>query len=248
MEKAENKKKRRKKHKKLHPLLKLILVIALTAGVYMLLSSSLFNVTDFEISGNSYYTSGQIKEMCGINTGKNIVFETKLKPARDKLLDTPYIKIAELSKKLPGTIVINIEERLEFAAVPFGEQYIIIDDEGLILRISDNNAELPVIGGLTVVTSVPGAPLKVDQSYALEKCIRLLTEVSKLDFYFERVEVSPIAVKAYIYYDQYSCEGTLDNILDNLASIKVMVSSLYQENISHGTIVVGSNNYLVYQP
>ena len=244
----QKKESKKRKHKKRRPFLKLLIFIILVVGSIVLLNSNLFNVADFEITGNEYYTVSQVKELCGINTGKNIIFETKLKPARNKLLESPYVKIAKLSKKLPGTIVIDIEERTEFAAIPFGEQYIIIDHEGLILRISDNDAELPVIAGLTVVTSIPGDPLNVDQSYILEKCINLLSEVEKIDFYFERIDVSSLSVKAYIYYDQFCCEGTIDNILENLASIKVMVASYYQEDVTHGKIIVGTNNYLVYQP
>jgi cell division protein FtsQ len=240
--------KKKKKRRKKHYFLRFLVIIALLVGVYFALNSALFYVADFEITGNVHFTDSMITEMTGIRTGKNLFFETDLRTARYNLLRSPYVKTAKISRKLPGTIVIEIEEREEFAAVEHGGKNIILDRDGLILRTSENEAYLPVISGLTIISAEEGKALETEQSYLLTKGLSLLKEAEVIDFYFERVEMSVSSVKAYIYYDQYYCDGTLDNIISSLSSIKTMVASQYRENITHGVIYVGSGGYLSYAP
>ncbi len=241
---AKKKKKRRKKHY----FLRFLIFIALITAFFVLISSSLFNVTGFRVAGNKYYTSGQVQELCGISTGKNIIFETRLKDARDKLLESPYIKTAKLSRSYPGTVVIEVEERQEYAAVPFGERYIIIDADGMVLRLTEIPPEIPVVEGFTILDAEEGKPLSAEQGYLLNGGLNLMAKAEGMDFYFERIDLSAVSVKAYIYYNQYYCEGSLENISANLSAIKAMVEDQYQNGISHGKIIVGSNGYLSFAP
>jgi len=239
---------RKKKRRKKNYLLRIILFLAFVAGVYFLMSSSLFYVESFEITGNDHFTDSMATDICGIKTGKNIFFETDLKTARYNLLSSPYVRVAKIKRKLPKTIVIEIEEREEFAAAKVPQGIAIVDKDGLVLRISDAEPYLPLISGMQVISAEPGKPLETEPSYLFSKSLDLLEEASVIDFYFERIDISMSSVKAYIYYDQYLCEGTLDNLIASLSSIKVMVASQYSQDISHGTIYVGSNGYLSYAP
>ena len=148
--------KKKKKRKKKNYLLRLIVFLALLAGVYFLMNSSLFYVTGFEITGNSHFTDSMIADTTGLKTGKNLFFETDLRTARYNLISSPYIKSAKISRKLPGTIVIEVEEREEFAVLEWEGRNMILDEDGLVLRISDNAAYLPVISGLTVIKAEEG--------------------------------------------------------------------------------------------
>lgn len=245
---AETAKKKKKKRRKKNYLLRFLIFAAILAGTYLILSSSLFYVEDFEITGNSHYTDSMVVELSGLQTGKNILFEQDLRKARFELLDSPYIRTAKVSRKLPRTIVIEIEEREEFASVIDGKKNIIVDKEGLVLRISDNAPYLPVISGLTIISSAEGKSLDTEQSYLLTKGLSLLREAEVTDFYFERLEMSVSSVKAYIYYDQYYCDGTIDNLIASISKIKALVAEQYNENITHGVIYVGSGGYLSYAP
>ncbi len=245
---AEEVKKKKKKRRKKNYLLRLLIFIAVLAGTYFILSSSLFYVEDFEIIGNSHFTDSMVTEISGLKTGKNLFFEQDFRTARYNLINSPYIKTAKISRKLPRTIVIEVEEREEFASVLDGNKNIILDQEGLVLRISDNEPYLPVISGLKIISSTEGKALDTEQSYLLTKGLSLLREAEIIDFYFERLEMSVSSVKAYIYYDQYYCDGTIDNMISSLSKIKALVAEQYNENITHGVIYVGSGGYLSYAP
>ena len=240
--------KKKKKRRKKNYLLRFILFIAFAAGVYFLLNSSLFYVNGFEITGNTHFTDSMVAEMTGLKTGKNLFFETDLRTARYNLLSSPYVKKAVIKRKIPGTVVVDIEEREEFAVLVWEDKSVILDRDGLVLRISENEAYLPVISGLTVLKAEEGKAAETEQSYLLTKGLSLLKEAEVIDFYFERLDMSVSSVKAYIYYDSYCCDGTIDNLISSLSAVKVMVQSQYAENITHGTIYVGSGGYLSYAP
>lgn len=248
-ESAEKKKKKKgkKKRRKKHYLLRLVIFIAVIVGLYFLLKSPIFYVTKIEVHGNQYYTPSQVIELSELETGKNLFFEIKTKPARDKLLETPYIKVAHIDRKPIGTIVITIEERPEFAAFPFGDEYAIIDNEGLVLRVSDKQPELPVLEGMNIEELTEGSPLKIEQTYLLTDTLELLDKMEEADLYFYKIYFSSVVVKAYIN-ENYYCEGQPSEISANIEALKALMQEQYNAGVNKGIIRVGSNGYMAFDP
>ena len=248
-EKTESKKsKKRRRRRKKHPILRLLIFLLIIAGAVYFLRSEFFSVRSIEVEGNKYYTLSQVQELSGIETGKNIFFETKTGTARDKLLESPYIKRATVTRKLPNTIKIVIEERTEFAAIQTAEGYILIDEEGMVLGRSSTDPELPLMEGIELTEAAEdGKPLKAKQSYILNGTLDLIKKINENDLFFRRIYFSSAVVRAYIY-DDYYCEGTPENITENLPAIKELISRHFQENINKGVIKVGSGGYLSFNP
>ncbi|MBR5641705.1 MAG: FtsQ-type POTRA domain-containing protein [Firmicutes bacterium] len=239
--------KKKKKRRRKHYFLRFCIFCALLFGLYYFLNSDFFAVREFEVTGNQYYTPAQIIEMSGLQSGVNMFFETKTRPARNALLEDPYIRLAEIKRKVPGTIQINLVERREYAAVPTGDQYVLIDNEGTVLRIADEEPALPILGNIDITESTPGKALQVEQTYLLTDTLSLLNLVEENDIYFKKIEFSTVIIRAYIYDDLY-CEGAPANIRDNMASIQKLLQELYKEEITRGVIRVGTDNYLSYSP
>ena len=239
--------KKKKKRRKKHYFLRFCIFCALLFGLYYFLNSDFFAVRHFEVTGNEYYTPAQIVEMSGLQSGVNLFFETKTRPARDALLADPYIKVAEIKRSPRDTITIDLTERREYAAVPYGDQYVLIDREGMVLRIADTEPVLPILGNLSIVEMTPGTALQVEQTYLLTDTLNLLAIVEENDIYFKRIDFSTVIVRAYIYDDLY-CEGAPANITENMASIQKLLQELYQQEITRGVIRVGTDSYLSYSP
>ena len=244
---AKQSSKKKKKRRRKHYFLRVCIFCALLFGLYYFLSSDFFAVREFEVTGNQYYTPAQIIEMSGLQTGVNMFFETKTRPARNALLEDPYIRVAEIKRKPRDTIQINLVERREYAAVPYGEQYVLIDKEGMVLRIADEEPVLPILGNMAITEMTPGKALQVEQTYLLTDTLSLLRLVEENDIYFKRIDFSTVIIRAYIYDDLY-CEGAPANIRDNMASIQKLLQELYKEEITRGVIRVGTDNYLSYSP
>ena len=244
---AQKSSKKKKKRRRKHYFLRFCIFCALLFGAYYFLNSDFFAVRKFEVSGNQYYTPAQIIEMSGLQSGVNMFFETKTRPARNALLEDPYIRLAEIKRKPKDTIQIVIEERREYAAVPYGEQFVLIDREGTVLRVADEEPALPILGNMSITEMTPGKALQVEQAYLLTDTLSLLNLVEENDIYFKRIDFSTVIIRAYIYDDLY-CEGAPANIRDNMASIQKLLQELYKEEITRGVIRVGTDNYLSYSP
>lgn len=240
-------KKTKKKRKKKHYLLRFLIAVCAAVGLYFFLKSPVFYVTNIEVVGNKYYTPAQVIEMSELETGKNLFFEIKTKPARDKLLETPYIKVAHIDRKPIGTIVITIEERPEYASFPVGDEYAIIDNEGLLLRFSDKEPQLPLLEGMHIEETAEGRPIKVEQTYLLTDTLALLDKMSEADIYFFKIDFSAVIVKAYIN-DNYYCEGEPSEISANIENIKSLMQEQYSAGVNKGIIRVGSNGYMAFDP
>ena len=239
--------KKRRRRKKKHPFIVLLVFVLVIAAAVLILNSDLFAIRKIEVEGNRYYTPSQVIEMSGIESGRNLIFELKTRDARNRLLESPYIRYAHIERVLVGTVRIIVEERLEYAAVEKDSQYVIIDKEGNVLRIADEAPEITVMEGIELSEYEPGKPVKAKQTYLLTETLRLLAATDDLDLFFKKVFFSAAVVRTYLG-ENYYCEGTPDNILKNLPAIKELAEQHYAQNISKGVIKVGTDGYLSFNP
>lgn len=244
--KEKEKVRKKKKRKKKRYLLKFLVLAAIITGLYFFFTSSLFDIQKIAVENNHYYTVEQVISLAGAKTGENL-FEVSLKDMKKKLLADPYIKNVKLKRKLPAQVAIIVEERKEDAAIPYGNRYIIIDGEGMVLRKSEVEPALTLLLGMTVKNMEPGTPLEVEENSALTDTLKLLREVKKHELYFKKIDISSIVIKAYIY-DQLICEGTPENILNNLDSLQEVLYDLYAKGIERGVIKMGSDEYFSFSP
>lgn len=237
---------KKKKRKKKHYLLKFFLLVAFATGMYFFLTSSLFDIQKITVDNNNYYTAEQVISLAGAKTGENL-FEASLSQMKEKLLADSYIKNVKLKRRLPAEVVIIVDERKEDAAVPYGSSYIIIDKEGMVLRKTDTEPALTLLLGMTIENMEPGTPLKVEQNAALTDTLKLLAEVKKHELFFKKIDITNILVKAYIY-DQLVCEGTPEDIMNNMDSLQEVLYDLYAKGIERGVIKMGSDKYFSFSP
>ncbi len=237
---------KKKKRKKKRYLLKFLFIIAIIVGLYYFLTSSLFDVQTITVENNNHYTTEQIINLAGAKTGENI-FVASLTEMKKKLLVDPYMKSVKLKRKLPGEIHIEVEERKEDAAVVYGTQFIVIDDDGMVLRKTTEAPTLTILSGMKVTNFKAGTPLEVEDNASLADTLKLLKLVNANELYFMRIEVKSYMIKAYIY-EQLICEGTPEDIMNNLESLQEVLYDLYTKGIERGVIKMGSDNYFSFSP
>ncbi len=244
-EKVKIKRKKKKRRKKRY-LLKFFLIVLMLIGLYYFLSSSIFDINKFEIENNHYYTSQEIIEKSKAKTGENI-FAFSISDIRKQLLKDPYIKSVKIKRKLPTTITIDVLERKEFAVVPNGEEFIIIDKEGVVLKTVSENSGLTVLTGLTLTEHKPGKPLAVGEGALFADTLGLLVAADSKDMFFRKIDISSVVVKAHIY-EYLLCEGTPENIKNNLDSLQEVLYELYSKGIERGVLKIGNGDAIPYSP
>jgi len=169
-----------------HSLLQRIffLMIFLTTA-YVLARSSVFEVREIIVTGNTSLSRENIVLAAGINPGENI-FKLDLKSAAEKIKVISMIKSVDMSRHLPRTVEIIVEERKPVALLPVDSGFIQVDDEGFYIQKGNVGLNgLPVITGLEFEAPSPGGQVKSEKlGTALEvvrgfpgELLQLLSEV-----------------------------------------------------------------------
>lgn len=239
-------KRRKKKRKKKHYLLKFTLFVASAAGLYLLLTSHLFDIQKITVADNSYFTSEQVIAISKIQIGENM-FETKMSDVKKRLLKEPYIQNVTIRRHIPATVEIILKEREEYAAVAYGMESVIIDREGMVLRVSEERPALPLLAGLNALEMTPGKPISVKENYSLTDTMKLISVTEEAGLHFKLIRIAPVTLKAYVYDNLY-CEGTPANLISGIENIKQVIFDLYEKGIERGVIKVGSDNYYSFSP
>lgn len=191
-----NKKKNAKREKRLKVLKTLSLILIMVVLIVLLLSSSLFNINTIEVVGNSKLSEEKVISLSSIELYTN-VFNFSSRKAKSKLKENSYIQDAKISRKLPTTVVITIEERVPTYMLQFADSYVYINNQGYMLEISNEKLEVPILTGFTTDLSniKPGNRINSEDLEKMKMVIRLyqtlnnngLAEiVSKIDMSDER--------------------------------------------------------------
>lgn len=245
---AIKKPRKKKKRKKKNWLLRISIAIIIGISLYFFLSSSIFDVGKIVVKNNNYYTSEQIIQMSGAKVGVNL-FRADTRGMKDNLLKDTYMKNVSVKRTIPGTINIIVEERKEATVIPYGEKYIILDENGLVLRHSDIEPKLTLLLGMTIKEMTPGHALVVEENSVLTDTLYMLQSMKKNNMYFKKIDITNIIIKAYIY-DNLICEGTPENILSSMESgnLQTVLQDLFNKGIERGIVKVGTDNYCAFSP
>lgn len=239
----------RKVRKKKHYLRRFLIFLGVLAAVGVFLSSSVFAVKTIQVEGNQYYADDEVINMAGARTGVNLFLEAKSSEIRDRLLDDPYFVDVKVRRKLPGTLIIEVEERLQIAAITYGDAYIVIDEEGVMLRKTSVDPKLTLLTGLTVSKLKTGEKVEAEESATLDSTLQMLTAMKDGDFFFKKIDVSQVIIKAYIY-DTLVVKGTPKQMMKSIESgnLQKVVNKLIKSDIKRGTINLGDHNYVPFSP
>ena len=244
----QTKPRKKKKRRKKHYFLRFLILLALCAGLYFFANSEFFDVQEIQIEHNTYYTNQQIISISKAKVGENL-FKANVRNMKKNLLSDPYIKSVSIKKRLPHTLVITVEERKEAAAIQYGDTYVLIDADGMVLRKTDTEPELTILEGLTIKSIEPGTPLEVEESYVLTDTLQMLQSMEDNDLYFKKIDISRVMIKAYIY-DYLVCQGTPENLLASMENgdLQAVLYDLYTKDTQRGVISVGNDSYISFSP
>ena len=113
------------------------------------LSTPRFSVRKVEIDGNRRKSDADIVELAGLQPGQNI-FALDLANAQRRLLTDPWIKEATISRKLPGTLKVELSEREPAALASIGGRLYLVTPTGEPFKeVKEGDpTDLPVVTGM----------------------------------------------------------------------------------------------------
>ena len=238
-----------KKRRKSHLWRNLLIFLLLCVGVFLFLKSDYFLIENIKVEGNTYYTSSEIKRIADARTGNNIIFNAEISRMEENLEQNPFFKTINIKRKLPDTIIIEVEERSQVAAIEFGDRYTVLDEEGVVLRMTEVDPKVTILTGLTISRMDIGEPLEAEERENLSLALRILKTMEDGDLYFKRIDVSKAVIRAYLY-DNLIVKGTASEVLSSIEAgdVQLVVSDLIKKGISHGTIKMGGSGNVIFTP
>jgi cell division protein FtsQ len=124
------------------------LTVAFGARRY-LMTSPRFALQQFIVDGQKTRSKDALMARAGVSIGQN-VFSIDLDRARAKILGDPYVASATLARRLPDTILLQIEERTPVAVVSLGDAFLVTRDGEVFKRLEVGDpSDLPIITGLS---------------------------------------------------------------------------------------------------
>lgn len=218
--------------------------------IYICISSSIFELKQIDVDGNSKITKSNIIKIGDIETGKNI-FKYNLNDVEKKLLVNPYIKYVKVSRKFPDKLVITIKENSEYAIIKEGASYIYIGENGLVLSEQKdiNNKNIPLVSGIEIKNKKLNTKIKINSDKSND--IILAIDTLKKNNMSRKVESIKINKnKMYMKTDDNTnIVLKLDEDIEyNINRLKAILVDLKSNNKKGGNIDLTSKEQAIYSP
>lgn len=206
-------------------------------------------MASYEVEGNHYYSDEEILVLGNCRTGENIFWGTPLSDIQERLSRDAYMQEVTVTRSLPDTIKITIDERKQTAAIVYGEKYVVIDGNGTVLRKTGVEPKITVIRGLTISKMNVGEPVETEESVLLRQTLEMLRSIESGDMYFKKIELSKVQIRAYVD-DSLICQGKPEEIMEVIGEgkLQMVIQELFEQNIERGTIKVGGDDYISFTP
>jgi cell division septal protein FtsQ len=138
-----------------------------------------FQIRQVEITTDGTLGTAMIQEFAGVQAGENL-FAVRPNAIRDQLLSVAVIANAQVGRRLPDTLIIEISERVAVARLgrPGAGSSLAVDATGHVLGPGSVRAGLPVILGVRDAGLRPGNvvrdPMLGEALVVLELCNQAL--------------------------------------------------------------------------
>lgn len=136
--------------------------------------SGYFKVEFVKFSGNRYQDEKNIQSFAKVDLNQSI-FDVNLAYITDKMLENPYLRGVSVSRILPSSILIDVQEREPILYLADQSVYM-VDETGMVLQ------KLPrmLMGKLPIITGLSKKAIEKD-STAILAAIQLVRKIREVD-------------------------------------------------------------------
>lgn len=239
---------KRKKRRKKRYLLRFIILVAICVSAAAVAHLEYFDVTEIAVTGNEEISDEEILKLSGVSEGMSI-FDVHPIFVKHRIRENLYLEEVKVRRTLPGNVTIEVREKDALAQFTMGKKYVVTDNEGTVVEVSDEMRKVTLVDGQKVESAEKGKPVKTSNEALLKKTLSLIKTVAEGDLYFSELSVKDGRVTA-VLFDELRCEGKYDDMVESIEN-KTLISvayDLYQKDTVKGVITVESNGYCFFTP
>ncbi|WP_053956894.1 cell division protein FtsQ/DivIB [Inediibacterium massiliense] len=237
-----------KVHRSNKKLFSLILLLIGIVAFIVIFKTDVFTIKNVEVIGNKQISENAIISKSAITIGNHILKE-KLENAKINLYKDPYIKTVEIERKFPNKIVIHITERKEEALIQFMNEYLIIDEDGMVLRSSSQMENLKVIKGLAFSNFMAGSILKVKDKSQFKQALEIVRGLNRHKVMIQELDISNKKdIKIKITNDLICKIGKGNDLDYRLEALNEILKDLSKRQITRGVVDISHEGYPTYRP
>jgi len=137
--------------------------VALVTLMTLIGTSAFLRVVEIRVEGATKYTAREVAEASGVSTGDSLMRVNKQRVTGNILRNLPFVKGANISRKLPDILLIEVTESTAIATIYFAGDNLIIDSGGRVLtRMDEKPDDLIEIRGIEISDFREGEPPRVE--------------------------------------------------------------------------------------
>jgi len=125
-------------------LLRFAAVMAMLLAAAAFLQSSFLTVSDIMITGTSRVSTDDILARSGLRVGQRLVTVDAARVV-EHLTQHPWVAAARLDVSPAGRVIIRIQERVPYAALPYRDGHLLLDQTGVALAAVHGTPPVPVV-------------------------------------------------------------------------------------------------------
>ena len=118
----------------------IVLGVAIVTLMVFIGMTAFMNTNVISVEGASVYTVDEIVKATGLSTGDNLIFINTQDVSQKIRNALPFVSAAEITRRLPDTVIIKITESHAVARVAFAGDTLVIDATARVLARGRANA------------------------------------------------------------------------------------------------------------
>jgi cell division protein FtsQ len=218
----------------------------------VVLGLKVFLVRHVAVSGLKRWDPATVEELAALSMEES-VFQVNFRQVRENIEANPYFEVIQIGFSLPDTIVIELRERQQSAAIQFGGETLIADEDGIVLesRSALGDLRVPVISGLELDGYEIGKGMQAAQPLQMD-ALRLLLQGLLEEELLQSVAEINLSNPSAMYLmtaDGFTVElGNIENLGKKLQWFGAAWAVLVSEGKTPGIITVSTGDAAYYRP
>lgn len=192
----------------------------------------LFRIDTIQVENTSSYSQEEILEVCGIGKGENL-FLADVEKAQSRINEQlPFSGRVSVSRKLPATLIVNIEAPVLSSVFKQDGQYIVLSDEEKIVEITDTLPEgCPLVTGMKLKDPKVGKQAQAEDKKVLETYQELTETLEKCELSnITEIRMEDIYQMTVVYEDRIRILlGTSNDLQTKISAAKKIVEQELSE-------------------